>query len=179
MNGPDDLKDHNGGIDILKQLSRAQYADAQYMLAMHYLKPIQQSQLDIRTNVNSSLFNHISTPTNIETRHDREEETNNDVTDAVKYLKAAADNNHHLSSLQLAYLLQKGIIFKQDLKEAFKFLLKAAEGEIPEAQFMLGTYYANGIETDVDHSKAIDLYEQAANKGISNIINCRSCCCAT
>ena len=53
----------------------------------------------------------------------------------------------------------------KDLKDAFKWVKKAAEQGLPQAQFKLGELYQSGRGTKPDPKEAALWYEKARNQG--------------
>jgi TonB family protein len=70
-----------------------------------------------------------------------------------------------VSQLNLGLRYAKGQGVPQDYKEAARLIRKAAEKELPRAQFILGVMYARGQGLTRDYSEAADWWRKAANAG--------------
>jgi TPR repeat protein len=57
------------------------------------------------------------------------------------------------------------VVVKQDKAEAVKWMVKAAEQGIPEAQMWVGINYWNGIDVKMDEAKGIMWLQKAADQG--------------
>ena len=90
-----------------------------------------------------------------------------DYTSAIDYFKKVekAKNTEGTTMLGMCYGNQD--YTKQNPKKAFKTLTKAAESS-DVANYYLSSMYENGIGTDKDNKKAIELLKKAADAGIAH-----------
>lgn len=65
----------------------------------------------------------------------------------------------------LANILLKDDLLK-DVKEGIRYLEKAANLQLPEAQFLLGKMYLEGKECKINKSKALSLFRKSAKQGL-------------
>ena len=80
----------------------------------------------------------------------------------IKTMAEAGDADAQLV-LGLMYSIGEGV--EQDLKEAVKWLQKAADQRNAKAQYMLGNMYNKGEGVPQDFKEAVKLYRKAAEKG--------------
>jgi len=91
----------------------------------------------------------------------RGNEVDVDLSQAVKWFKAAADQQHAKAEYKLGYLYSQGKGVKRNHRTAFKYLKRSAERGYSPAQFYLGKMYAAGKGTARDYDAAISWMEKA------------------
>jgi uncharacterized protein len=84
---------------------------------------------------------------------------------AFELLNESHENENLHSNLPLAFLYYKGDGVQRDFKKSFELLKEASEFD-PNAAYQLSRFYLQGIETEVDSEKAINLIKFAANKNL-------------
>ncbi len=89
----------------------------------------------------------------------------NDISEALIWLKRAADQDFHQAQYNLGYVYQTDQDIR-DLKEAAKWYRLAAQAGHAEAQYKLGLLYQNGQGVTKDLEEAIKWYRLAAEQGI-------------
>lgn len=84
------------------------------------------------------------------------------------YLHATELNQHALAMLYISKWYEKGIpghLHSNPLL-AFKWCQKASDqGNLDQADYLLGTYYEHGFGVSSDYTKALTYYDKAASKG--------------
>ncbi|MBI2791076.1 MAG: sel1 repeat family protein [Gammaproteobacteria bacterium] len=86
---------------------------------------------------------------------------------AIEYLRLAAMGGSHDAQIKLAKILIEFSIPQYD-KVAFYWAEKAAHNQNAEALYLLGTLYADGIGTEVNHEKAFEIFSQLAEQNHSS-----------
>ncbi|KAI9309625.1 hypothetical protein BJ944DRAFT_63305 [Cunninghamella echinulata] len=84
------------------------------------------------------------------------------------YLHAIELNQHALAMFYISKWYEKGIPghLQCNPSLAFKWCQKASDqGDLDQADYLLGTYYENGFGTPSDYTKALTYYDKAASKG--------------
>lgn len=102
------------------------------------------------------------------------------------YIKCKSEDCKWRASLYMAEMLYKGLLEEErpnqakELYEiAFEGCSEAAENNDTQAMYLLGNFYFNGnelLEIDVNPSKAVEWYEQAAEKGNGYAMNLLGIC---
>ncbi|KAJ3038136.1 hypothetical protein HK097_003266 [Rhizophlyctis rosea] len=90
--------------------------------------------------------------------------------EAVEWIRKAADAGLRDAAAQLGNLYELGVGVGRDPGMAARYYEKAHEQDVVEATFKLGTLYASGhadATTKPNMQKAFELYQQAADKGLS------------
>ena len=88
-----------------------------------------------------------------------------DTEEAVKWYRAAADQELPDAQHRLFVCYRDGIGVKCDLKTAVKFCRKAAEAENDEAMFDMGLLYANGKGVEENAKSAFKWFRKGAEHG--------------
>lgn len=88
-------------------------------------------------------------------------------TEAVKWLKLAADQGHPAACAHLGRLLRDGIGGPQDHQAAAGYFLKGALDGEPYAQLCLGNLYLHGLGVTTNHQAAFYWYSKSAEQGFS------------
>jgi TPR repeat protein len=88
-----------------------------------------------------------------------------DRTEAAKWFRKAAEQNHAAAQAVLGYLYERGDGVKADPAEAAKWYRKAAEQNNSDGLFNLGRAYENGIGLSKDSGQARTYYQKAAAAG--------------
>ena len=88
-----------------------------------------------------------------------------DITEAVKWYRIAAENGHAAAQFTLGGCYDDGNGVLQDKPEAAKWYRKAAEQGMPTAQFNLGVFYDNGWGVAKDNAEAVKWHREAAENG--------------
>ncbi|GBC21945.2 kinase-like domain-containing protein [Rhizophagus irregularis DAOM 181602=DAOM 197198] len=84
------------------------------------------------------------------------------------WYKRAANNGSLTAQFNLAMIYKKGDQDNnKDYKKAFEIFKQLAEKNYLRGISMLGYCYFNGIGTNINNKKALELYKQAANLGYS------------
>ena len=73
-----------------------------------------------------------------------------------------------MGGLNLGRLYQMGLGVAQDDKKASQWYKKAAEQDLPIAQYVVGVLYENGQGVAQDNKKAFEWYSKAAEQGYSD-----------
>jgi TPR repeat protein len=84
-----------------------------------------------------------------------------DIPQAIKLFKLAAVEKHHLSQTKLGMLHIYGLNVLQDFETGLKYLQQAATKN-PEAQFILGTLYLQGLAVEKNLTQAAKWLLKAA-----------------
>ncbi len=84
---------------------------------------------------------------------------------AVEYLNQSMNNKNPYANLALAFLYYKGDGVEKDLDKSFKLLQDSSDVD-PNAAYQLSRFYLQGINTQVDTKKGIELIEFAASKNL-------------
>jgi uncharacterized protein len=84
---------------------------------------------------------------------------------AVEYLNQSMNNKNPYANLALAFLYYKGDGVEKDLDKSFKLLQDSSDVD-PNAAYQLSRFYLQGINTQVDTKKGIQLIEFAASKNL-------------
>ena len=88
-----------------------------------------------------------------------------DLAEAVKWYRRAAERGHAGAQSDLGYCYVNGEGVPQDFEEAFKWYRKAAEQGDVRTQTHLGYCYANGEGVPQDFEEAVKWYRRAAEQG--------------
>jgi TPR repeat protein len=88
-----------------------------------------------------------------------------DLEEAAKWYRRAAERDHASAQHDLAYCYTNGEGVPQDFEEAFKWYRKAAEQGGVRMQTTLGYYYAIGEGVPQDFEEAFKWYRKAAEQG--------------
>ncbi|KAJ3035342.1 hypothetical protein HDV00_004070 [Rhizophlyctis rosea] len=91
-------------------------------------------------------------------------------TQGVEWLKKAADAGFRDAQAQLGLVYEKGLVVPRDGPLAAQYFEKAHDQGLVEATFKLATLYASGQadpQKQPDMKKALDLYQDAAQKGLA------------
>jgi TPR repeat protein len=91
--------------------------------------------------------------------------------EAIKYLREAADSNFAASQYTLGKIHQFGIGTPEDPGLAFKYVEMAANSGMVKAQYNLGKMYRDGYGVEVDEILSTKWFEVAASKGYSKAQN--------
>ncbi|MBN9286742.1 MAG: hypothetical protein BGO43_02360 [Gammaproteobacteria bacterium 39-13] len=83
---------------------------------------------------------------------------------AIEFLRLAANGGSTDAQIKLAKILVEFSLPQYD-KVAFYWADKAATGNNPEAKYLLGSYYLDGIGTQVDYEKAFHIFSDLADQG--------------
>ena len=86
-------------------------------------------------------------------------------TDAVKWLRKAAAQNHAVACYNLAVSYKKGNGVTANMNEAVKWCRKAAELGLDEAQYDMGRYYEDGEFVKRSGAEVVKWYQKAAEQG--------------
>ncbi|CAO3636813.1 unnamed protein product [Cunninghamella blakesleeana] len=84
------------------------------------------------------------------------------------YLHAIELNQHAFAMLYISKCYERGISGHLDINPllAFKWCQKACEqGNLDQADYLLGTFYERGFGVSSDYTKALTYYDKAASKG--------------
>ena len=84
---------------------------------------------------------------------------------AVEYLNQSMNNKNAYANLALAFLYYKGDGVEKNLDKSFKLLQDSSDVD-PNAAYQLSRFYLQGINTQVDTKKGIELIEFAASKNL-------------
>lgn len=95
----------------------------------------------------------------------------NDLFEAFKWFKKAAEQNCPLSQFILGTMYNEGKGVEKNYKEAFKWYLKSANNGNASAQNNLASLYEYGLGTDKNLENACKWYLKSANNGLSNAQN--------
>jgi TPR repeat protein len=93
------------------------------------------------------------------------EQTPTNLPAALKWARAAAEQNFAPSFNILGTMYKQGEGVQKDLTEALKYFRKAAEFEVAEAQYNLGYLYALGEGVPKDAAEAVKWFRKAAEQG--------------
>lgn len=87
-----------------------------------------------------------------------------DYATALDAWRPLAEGGDALSQLNLGMMYARGHGVKKDLKEAERWVRRAAEQGLAQAQSLLGTFYARGLGVEQDYKAAAGWFYQAANQ---------------
>ncbi|VEU21734.1 DEKNAAC102632 [Brettanomyces naardenensis] len=94
---------------------------------------------------------------------------------SVYWFSKAAQNNHAYAALGLAKWYGSGApdgTMKKDEQQAFLWGRKAAdEGQLPEAEFMIGMCFEQGFGSSKNRQMAVNYYQRSASKGYKKAMN--------
>ena len=85
--------------------------------------------------------------------------------EALRWLRSAAERNHLGAQLKLGELLYRGVDLDRDYVESAMWYRKAAEQGHPSAQYLLGNMYRKGVGLNKSKTKAQQWYRKAAEQG--------------
>lgn len=88
-----------------------------------------------------------------------------DVKEALKWYKRAAQKNHPYAQRWLAEYYEEGKLLKQDYKEAYKWYSKLAKSGDIDALFKTGLFYLEGKSVKENRGEAIARIKKAAFLG--------------
>lgn len=88
-----------------------------------------------------------------------------DLDRAVKYLNQAKENGNLYANFPIANLYYLGEGVKKDINKSFDLLNESSSVD-PVAAFRLSRFYTQGINTQVDIEKGLELLEFAAQKDV-------------
>jgi TPR repeat protein len=115
-----------------------------------FKKAAEQGNADAQNNLAVALYNGLGVPKDI-------------VASRSWFLKAAQENDHPTAQLNLAILSLYGDgSSPPNPQEAFILFQKAAEKELPLADFFLGICYAKGAGVPQNPEKAVEHFQKAA-----------------
>ena len=90
-----------------------------------------------------------------------------DYKQAWHWMNEAANRGDSFAYFRLFFFYKYGCgDIEPNDEEAFKWLIKAAENDMPPAQFLLGLSYEEGNDVTQDHEKAVYWIKKAADKGL-------------
>ncbi len=92
--------------------------------------------------------------------------TSFDSAEGIRWLTAAANQDHHDAQFTLSVLYSNGRYVTQSEVEAFNWGLRAANNGNLMAHFTVGTYYMQGAGTDADPAKGIEWHTKGADLGL-------------
>ncbi|KAI8391248.1 uncharacterized protein BYT42DRAFT_542836 [Radiomyces spectabilis] len=84
-----------------------------------------------------------------------------------QYFVKAAEKDHEGAKLELSAMYMEGIrgYLAPQHDMAYKWCTSAADGGCLRAQYMLGTYYEEGIGVSKDYARALEFFSKAASMG--------------
>ena len=85
--------------------------------------------------------------------------------DYVKAMQEYKNDDDPKAMYQVGYMYDHGQGVPQDITEAAKWYLKAAEGGNAKAQYRMGLFYATGTGVDKDVKEAEKWYKKASFQG--------------
>lgn len=89
--------------------------------------------------------------------------------DAVAWWKQASEiNQDHEAEFRLGDYYESGLAEPENLSEAAKWYILAAEGGHAAAQFAIGAFYEAGAGVEQSRDKAAYWYEKCASRNIAN-----------
>jgi TPR repeat protein len=100
-------------------------------------------------------------------RYFRGDGVKEDVKQAVKWVRKAAEQGYAQAQLHLGYAYLKGYGVKVDKHEAFVWIRKAADANIPEALLQVGFCYAKGEGVPEDAVQAAETFRRASDLGVA------------
>lgn len=90
-----------------------------------------------------------------------------DIAEAVKWYRKAAEHGHLQAQYNLGICYANGDGVEKDMTEAVKWFREAAERGLAKAQYNLGYYYEIGEGVERDMTEAVKWYRKAADQGIA------------
>ncbi len=94
-----------------------------------------------------------------------EYETKQDLKEAVKWYRKAAEQGDSSTQVDLGLMYYEGRGVKQDFKEAAKWFRKAAKQGEAFSQSVLGEMYSDAQGVEQDFKEAVKWYQKAADQG--------------
>ena len=82
--------------------------------------------------------------------------------------KASAANHDHEAEFRLGDYYESGLAEPENLPEAAKWYIFAAEGGHARAQFAIGSFYEAGAGVELSRDKAAFWYNKCASRNIAN-----------
>lgn len=92
----------------------------------------------------------------------------------MRWLRAAANQDHHDAQFTLGMLYANGRYVEQNDVEAFNWCLKSAENGNLLGYFSVATFYMQGKGTEVNQTLGLDWHLKAAEQGLSESQNALS-----
>ena len=92
---------------------------------------------------------------------------NQDIEEAIKIILLIASTDSPLAQFSFARELFKGDLLEQNYSEAFTLMNKLAIKNYPDAVCDLGQFYEYGVGTKKDRKRALILYQEAIDLGLS------------
>lgn len=90
-----------------------------------------------------------------------------DMNETVRWLRAAALQNHAKAQTALAHCYRFGSGIPEDREEAISWYQRASDLGNPRAQCELAEMYMQGEGGEENHAKAVEFYRKAAGQGYS------------
>ncbi len=91
--------------------------------------------------------------------------------DQEQQMRAMADNGDNRAMLGLAYMRLNPEQNSYNPQEAVKYLTRASEAGAADAQYELAKLYEKGLGVDADPTKALELYQAAADQNFPDAVN--------
>jgi TPR repeat protein len=89
--------------------------------------------------------------------------------DAMSWYLRSAQQNSADAQYRLGYMYEKGLGVDSDVQRAVQLYRSAAEHGYPDAQNVMGVFYATGTEgVAQDDKQALDWYRKAADQGFAH-----------
>ncbi len=86
--------------------------------------------------------------------------------EGIRWLTAAANQDHHDAQFTLSVLYSNGRFVTQNEQQAFNWGLKAANNGNLMAHFTVATYYMQGAGVEADPARGIEWHTKAADMGL-------------
>lgn len=93
-----------------------------------------------------------------------------DYSQAMPYLKEAAERGHAEAQNRLGFCYRHGKSVNKDLIKAFEWYIKSAESGDYGGQYFVGRAYEKGEGVGRDLNAAISWYRKSADQGFSSAI---------
>nr|HPR90113.1 tetratricopeptide repeat protein [Synergistaceae bacterium] len=119
----------------------------------------------VLTTEEKALMGDIEAQNELGWMYDTGEGMPENVEEAVKWYRKAAEQGNSVAQANLAWMYEKGRGVPLDLQLAVEWYSKAAEQGLPRAQNNLGVLYEYGTGVPKDEKKAVELYTKAAEQG--------------
>jgi len=179
-------KDYKSAMQFFRKAAVQGYALAEYNIGLMYHhgygvpQDYDQAMQWYRNVVYRGLSDGIhNAAINIGLMYENGEGVTQDYAEAMKWFRMAAEQGSALGQNKMGYLYYNGRGVSQDYTKALKWFRMAADQEfvpgdyrdnpgffhdIPHAQYIVGTLYANGLGVSQDYEQARQWYRKAADK---------------
>jgi len=171
-------KDYAGAAHWLQQAADRGYAPAQNALGIQYLQGMGVKQ-DVNEGFKLLLASADQGFADGQNNCGLFYYTQRQLDQSAQCFRKAADQGHAGAQYNLAQFYQKGLVYPQDLGEAFLWYSRSANQGYAPAQFALGKIYFDGQGVPADHVEAYKFFKLAQMQGVPDADTQLAACAAT